>query len=188
MPTGDYVSGNSAVERKAFSDYVNSVTGAERRVFNQAERLAFEFQHACVVVVGSKDQFHKEMIKLGKRIRFPNSNFFGSICSLMTDEDKGVQCWHVENQNQFFEFTYYFLRRGNEVKRDHEKVKLAPPVSKDVHISQIACISKIGKKTAYDIAQIFKTPRELCDATVEDLMTVDRIGRNTALRIKKWYK
>lgn len=185
MPVGDYRCGNCVIEHKEFNDYYNSVRS--RRVFDQATNMAYNFKNGCVVIVGSNAQFKKSMYFMKKKITFTNASYFGSVASIMIDEDKRVHCWQVENQNQMFEFMKAFFIRGNTERPAYKKVKRIQPVSEDIHISQIACIPKIGPKKAYDIAQIFKNARELCDASVEDICTVDGIGKGNATLIKKWY-
>jgi len=60
LSTGDFASGDSAVERKTINDFCQSIIGkdgAERgRIFSQSERLQQEFKHRYIFVTGTFEE------------------------------------------------------------------------------------------------------------------------------------
>jgi Fanconi anemia group M protein len=184
LVSGDLVCGDVAIERKSVSDFINSVK--DRRVFEQAETMKLNYEHAFVIIIGTLSQYQKQMYRLKKtKGMFRAESYLGAKTAIMVD--KGVPVIEVRtNKDYFLQAQSIFKRASGDVSPSKE-IKRIKPQHEDVFVSQICCINDVGVAKAYEIAQIFKTPRELCNATVEDIMTVNGVGAKIASRVKQHY-
>lgn len=182
--SGDLVCGDIAIERKTIFDFVNSVISG--RVFDQADLMSKIFKRGYVIIIGTLKHFFKVSKAQGRETHFTDDNFLGAVESIM--RKKNIKCFQVNTKKQFFTLAKKIFKKANKKKSPLDNIKRIKPKSEDVFVSQIACVDGIGVKKAYNISQVFKTPRQLCDASIEDLMTVQGIGKRFAVRVKEVYK
>jgi ERCC4-type nuclease len=184
---GDLICGDVAIECKTAQDFINSIKG-EGRVFQQAENMFLNFKNPWVVIIGTFEQYQKSMYARGKKPGFTKESYNGAIASIQMDEDHPVNVKEVKNNKNYFEFAKIIFKQGNTEKPEYKKVKRLKLSSDDAWVNAIQCADGVGMKKAYDIAQIFKTPHDLCHAEIDDIIhSVDGVGVAVASKVKKLY-
>ncbi len=168
LPVGDYiVSDRMCIERKTVRDFENSII--DSRIFEQASRLRETFKNPIVLIEGNINE-----CTLGRNV------VLGAILSLYTDYNVLV----VNSESPLD--TSYMLAKFAE--REQQERKREPRIagSKRAYTQyqwQLAILGSlpgIGPNLAKNLINKFKTIRNICNADIEDLMEIDKIGKKKA--------
>ena len=173
LPAGDYLISNSnriCIERKTVHDFEKSII--DGRLFEQLERIKRTYELPVVVVEGSRSLF-----------RLPNNAILGAIISVTIDN--GVRILFSEDSEETAKILCYIAR--HESRKEHSELSLKRGV-KAVTRSQfqemiIANLPGIGPKLSRSLLTHFKTIKRIANASVEQLMEVEKIGKKKAGRI-----
>ena len=171
LPVGDYiVSDRMCVERKTVRDFESSII--DTRLFDQAQRLKDAFEKPIIIIEGSMDE-----LSLGRNV------ILGTILALYTDYN--IQVINSTGPSE----TSYILSKFAEREQILERRQPRLLGSKKAYTQYqwqlviLASLPGIGPGLAKNLIAHFKTVRNLCNADVDELMEIDKIGRKKAERI-----
>jgi Fanconi anemia group M protein len=172
LPVGDYIiSDRICVERKTVSDFSNSVM--DLRLFDQIERLSRSFQKPILIIEGDEE------------ISITKNAMIGAMLKVCIDSN--VQILRSESGEE----TAYMLSRlaeREQIVDDREPRILGfkkAYTNRQWQLLILSSIPGVGPKLAKDLLAKFKTIRNVVDANIEDLISVDKIGKIKASRIHK---
>jgi ERCC4-related helicase/ERCC4-type nuclease len=176
LSVGDYVlSDRVAVERKSVEDFLDSLTGGDRSVFEQVGDLARHYSRPVLVLEGEG--------LYEKRSVHPNA-IRGAISSLAVDFDASVL--HTDDEADTTELLHVVAGREQAVS-DREVDVHGEKQTKTLAEQQeyvVSSIADIGPVTAKALLSAFGTVEAVMTAREEDLLEVDGVGQVTADRIR----
>ena len=177
LAVGDYVvSDRVAVERKSVTDFLASLTGGDRSVFEQVGNLARHYGRPVVVVEG--EGLYEE------RNVHPNA-IRGALSSLAVDYDASVL--FTRDEADTTELLHVLAGREQEV-RNREVDVHGEKQDKTLTEQQeyvVSSIADIGPVTARSLLAHFGTVEGVMTAREEDLLEVEGVGQVTADRIRE---
>ncbi len=171
LPVGDYIiSDRIGVERKTAQDFERSII--DSRLFEQAKRLQEGYTRPMLIIEGGFDYS-----SLSKNV------ILGAIMALYVDHN--IQVILTEDATE----TSYVLSKVAE--REQSTEHREPRISGNkraftLYQWQLAILSTlpgVGNSLAKNLLSHFKTLRNISNATTEELMEVNKIGKKKASRI-----
>jgi len=176
LEVGDYVlSDRVAVERKAVDDFLDTLTGGDRSLFEQVGDMSRHYSRPVVVLEGEG--------LYEKRDVHPNA-IRGALSSLIVDF--GVSVLRTEDEDDTRELLAVIAGREQE-KDDREVSVHGEKQSKTLSEQQeyvVASIADVGPVTARSLLSEFGTVEAVMTARKEDLLEADGVGEVTADRIR----
>jgi len=177
LAVGDYVlSDRVAVERKSVEDFLASLTGGDRSVFEQVGDLARHYSRPVLVLEGEG--------LYGERNVHPNA-IRGALASLAVDFDASVL--RTADQADTTELLHVVAGREQAVSDravDVHGEKQAKTLAEQQEYV-VSSIADIGPVTAQSLLEQFGTVEAVMTAREEDLLDVDGVGQVTADRIRE---
>ncbi|MEF8773158.1 MAG: DEAD/DEAH box helicase [Halobacteriales archaeon] len=177
LSVGDYVlSDRVAVERKSVADFLDSLTGGDRSMFEQVGDLARHYARPVLVLEGG-DLY-------GERNVHPNA-VRGALASLAVDFDASVL--FTDDEADTTELLHVVAAREQEVS-DREVDVHGEKQAKTLAEQQeyvVSAIADIGPVTARALLEAFGTVEAVMTAREDDLLEVEGVGRVTADRIRE---
>ncbi|WP_435126454.1 DEAD/DEAH box helicase [Halobaculum sp. D14] len=176
LAVGDYVlSDRVAVERKSVADFLDTLVGGDRSMFEQVGDLSRAYARPVVVVEG--DDLY------GERNVHPNA-VRGALSALAIDFDASVL--RTEDQADTADLLEVIAKReqetnDREVSAHGEKAAKTLPEQQEYVVSAIA---DIGPVTARALLEHFGTVEAVMTAREDDLLEVSGVGEVTAERIR----
>jgi Fanconi anemia group M protein len=178
LSVGDYVlSDRVAVERKSIDDFLDTLTGGDRSMFEQLGDASRHYARPVVVVEGEGSLY-------GQRNVHPNA-IRGALASLAVDF--GVSVLRTRTQADTMELLAVIAEREQEVD-DREVSVHGEKASKTLPEQQeyvVSSIADIGPVTARSLLEHFATVEAVMTARVDDLQEVTGVGAVTAERIRE---
>ncbi|MFC4552142.1 MULTISPECIES: DEAD/DEAH box helicase [Halorussus] len=177
LSVGDYVlSDRVVVERKSVSDFLDTLTGGDRSMFEQVGDATRHYARPVVILEG--DGLYEE------RNVHPNA-IRGALSSLAVDF--GASVLRTRNQKDTADLLEVIATReqerdGREVSMHGEKASKTLAEQQEYVVSSIA---DIGPVTARSLLEKFKTVESVMTAREDDLLEVDGVGQVTAERIRE---
>ena len=179
---GYYVCGDSAIEFKTNTDFIDSVYN--KSIFNQIHELREKTKYPALLIEGSIDKarrirqmaivndkcLRKSYINLSSKVPVFNSNNINSTCYYMLDFFK-----YNENDIHYGEYHIYHKLTNEPVINYLGGIK---GVNSKYNILSAKIASKLNLKTLDDLLNVTK----------EDLMSVDGVGVRVSNKIMKWLK
>ncbi|MGC8710448.1 MAG: ERCC4 domain-containing protein [Candidatus Micrarchaeia archaeon] len=171
LPAGDYIlSDRVCIERKTVSDFESSIMNA--RLFEQLERLKGSFQKPMLIIEGDKGD-----------MKLSNNVILGATLKVYIDY--GIQVLYSSYPGETAELLAFIARREQEHK-DHEPrlvgIKKAY-TEKQWQLLILGSIPGIGPKLAMALLHKFKSIKGVMNASIDDLVEVDKIGKKKAARV-----
>ncbi len=177
LEVGDYVlSDRVAVERKSVADFLDTLVGGDRSMFEQVGDLARAYARPVVIVEG--DDLY------GERNVHPNA-IRGALSALAIDFDASVL--RTTDADETTDLLEVIARREQEAS-DREVSAHGEKASKTLAEQQeyvISAIADIGPVTARALLEHFGTVEAVMTAREEDLLEVEGVGDVTASRIRE---
>ncbi|WP_435117770.1 DEAD/DEAH box helicase [Halolamina sp. C58] len=177
LEVGDYVlSDRVAVERKSVADFLDTLTGGDRSMFEQVGDLSRAYARPVVILEG-EDLY-------GERNVHPNA-IRGALSSLAIDFDASVL--RTEDEDDTADLLEVVAGREQE-ESDREVSVHGEKSGKTLAEQQeyvVGSVADIGPVTARALLEEFKTVEAVMTAKKEDLMDVDGIGEVTADRLRE---
>ncbi|MFC4246085.1 DEAD/DEAH box helicase [Natribaculum luteum] len=176
LAVGDYVlSDRVAVERKSVADFVDSLVGGDRSVFEQVGDMARHYSRPIVVVEGEGLYEQRDV--------HPNA-VRGALSSLAVDF--GASVLRTESEADTTELLAVVAGReqdtaGRAVSVHGEKQSKTLGEQQEYVVSSIA---DIGPVTARSLLAEFGSVEAVMTASEEELMEADGVGQVTAERIR----
>jgi Fanconi anemia group M protein len=176
LAVGDYVlSDRVAVERKTVEDFLNTLTGGDRSMFEQVGDAARHYARPVVILEG-EDLY-------GRRNVHPNA-IRGALSSLAIDF--GASVLRTDDENDTAELLYTIARR--EQADEDRTVSVHGEKGKRTRTEQqeyvVGSIAEVGPVTARALLEHFGSVEAVMTASEEDLLEVDGVGGVTAGRIR----
>jgi Fanconi anemia group M protein len=173
LDIGDYLlSDRIAVERKTVSDFEGSIM--DGRLFDQLERIKRSFESPILLIEGSRKEF-----RLGKNV------ILGTIASIYTDFN--ILVVRTAGPKESADIMARIANR-----EQHEKVRSPSPKAgaravthEGFQMNVIGNIPGVGPKLAESLLKRFGSIRNIANATVEELMAIEKIGEKKALQIHR---
>jgi Fanconi anemia group M protein len=177
LAVGDYVcSDRVAVERKSVDDFLDTLTGGDRSLFEQVGDLARSYARPILVLEG------EELYE--KRNVHPNA-IRGALSSLAVDFD--VSVLRTTDQADTADLLEVIARREQETAERSVQVhgeKSAKTLAEQQEYV-VSSIADIGPVTARALLAAFGTVEGVMTAREEDLLEVQGVGQVTADRIRE---
>jgi Fanconi anemia group M protein len=177
LAVGDYVlSDRVAVERKSVADFVDTLVGGDRSVFEQVRDLSRHYARPVVIVEG--EGLYEE------RNVHPNA-IRGALSSLAVDY--GVSVLRTESEADTTDLLEVIAGREQET-REREVNVHGEKSSKTLAEQQeyvVGAIADIGPVTARSLLEQFGSVEAVMTAREEDLLDVHGVGEVTAERIRE---
>jgi Fanconi anemia group M protein len=177
LAVGDYVlSDRVAVERKSVEDFLDTLTGGDRSLFEQVRDLSRHYARPVVVVEGT-DLY-------GSRNVHPDA-IRGALSALVVDF--GVSVLRTEDEADTADLLAVVARREQE-SRDRTVSVHGEKGSRTLAEQQeyvVGAIADVGPVTARSLLDHFGTVEAVMTAREDDLREVDGVGEVTAERIRE---
>lgn len=177
LAVGDYVlSDRVVVERKSVSDFLDTLTGGDRSMFEQVGDATRHYSRPVVILEG-KDLY-------GERNVHPNA-IRGALSSLAVDF--GASVLRTSDEADTADLLEVIATREQETD-DREVSVHGEKQSKTLTEQQeyvVGSIADIGPVTARALLEEFKTVESVMTARKDDLLEVDGVGKVTAKRIRE---
>ncbi|MFQ3475659.1 DEAD/DEAH box helicase [Halonotius sp. F2-221B] len=177
LAVGDYVlSDRVAVERKSVADFLDTLTGGDRSMFEQVGDLVRNYSRPVVIVEGG-DLY-------GERNVHPNA-IRGALSSLAVDFNASIL--RTDDESDTAELLATIARREQET-RDREVSVHGEKSTKTLAEQQeyvVASIADIGPVTARSLLEEFGTVEAVMTAREDDLLDADGVGAVTAEKIRE---
>ncbi|WP_256295928.1 DEAD/DEAH box helicase [Haloarchaeobius salinus] len=178
LEVGDYVlSDRVAVERKSVSDFLDTLTGSDRSLFEQLRDLSGHYARPVLIIEGTDSL-------VGTRDIHPNA-VRGALASLAVDF--GVSVLRTESEADTRDLLAVIA--GREQTTNDREVSVHGEKAKKTLTEQqeyvVGAIADIGPVTARSLLAHFGTVEDALSATEEDLLEVDGVGSVTAERIRE---
>ncbi|MEF8827682.1 MAG: DEAD/DEAH box helicase [Haloarcula sp.] len=177
LAVGDYVlSDRVAVERKSVSDFLDTLTGGDRSMFEQVGDLARAYARPVVILEG--ENLYDE------RNVHPNA-IRGALSSLAIDFDASVL--RTEDEDDTTDLLEVLATREQETS-DRTVSVHGEKSGKTLAEQQeyvVGSVADIGPVTARSLLEEFGTVEAVMTARKEDLMDVSGVGEVTADRLRE---
>ncbi|ADJ13552.1 DEAD/DEAH box helicase [Halalkalicoccus jeotgali] len=177
LAVGDYVlSDRVAVERKSVSDFLDTLVGGDRSVFEQVGDMARFYSRPVVIIEGAG--LYEE------RNVHPNA-IRGALASLAIDF--GASVLRTEDEADTADLLAVIAGREQEVD-DREVSVHGKKSSKTLAEQQeyvVGSIADIGPVTARSLLEAFGSVEAVLTASEEELMDAEGVGEVTAGRIRE---
>ncbi|SEW25591.1 DEAD/DEAH box helicase [Natrinema salifodinae] len=176
LDVGDYIcSDRVVVERKSVADFVDSLVGGDRSIFDQVGAMARHYSRPIVIVEG--DGLYEQ------RDIHPNA-VRGALSSLAVDF--GASVLRTESEADTTDLLAVIAGREQDLS-DREVSVHGEKGSKTLSEQQeyvVASIAEIGPVTARSLLEEFGTVEAVMIATEDELQDADGVGQVTAERIR----
>ncbi len=176
LEVGDYVlSDRVAVERKSVADFVDSLVGGDRSVFEQVGAMGRHYARPIVIVEGEGLYEQRDV--------HPNA-VRGALSSLAVDF--GASVLRTESETDTTELLAVIAGREQETA-DREVSVHGQKQAKTMAEQQeyvVSSIAEIGPVTARALLEEFGTVEAVMIATEDELTEADGVGQVTAERIR----
>jgi Fanconi anemia group M protein len=176
LAVGDYVlSDRVVVERKTVSDFLDTLTGGDRSMFEQVGDATRNYARPVVVIEGG--DLYGERNVHAKSIN-------GALASLAVDF--GASVLRTDDQDETADLLETIATREQD-EGDREVSVHGEKQSKTVAEQQeyvVASVAEVGPVTARSLLEQFGSVEAVMTATHDELLDVDGIGEVTAERIR----
>ncbi|QCC46271.1 ERCC4 domain-containing protein [Halobellus limi] len=177
LAVGDYVlSDRVAVERKSVADFLDTLLGDERSIFEQIGDLSRAYARPVLIVEG--EGLYEERNVHPGAIR-------GALASLAVDFDVSVLQTRDEDDTAALLLT---IAEREQTERDRTVSVHGEKSAKTLAEQQeyvVSAIADIGPVTAQSLLEEFGTVEQVMTAREDDLREVSGIGEVTAERIRE---
>ena len=177
LEVGDYVlSDRVVVERKTAADFVDTLLGGDRSLFEQIGAMSTHYDRPIVIIEGGKLQEQRDV--------HPNA-IRGALASLTIDF--GVSVLFTDDVTDTTELLATIAEReqrhgGRQTSVHGEKGGRTLTEQQEYVLSSIAAI---GPVTARSLLETFGSVEAVISATEEELLAADGVGKITAERIRE---
>ncbi len=178
LVVGDYIlSDRVAVERKTIDDFLSTLVGEDRSLFDQIKNLSKYYSKPILIIEGDGSLYNKRNIH-------PNA-IRGSIASLAVNF--GASVLRTSDELDTAEMLAIIAKR-EQFSSDRPVTVHGSKTNKTLSEQQeyvISSIAEIGPTTARNLLESFGSVEGIMTASLEQLQNVKGIGKITAERIKK---
>ena len=173
LAIGDYViSDRVCIERKTVTDFESSIISG--RLFDQVKRLREAYAYPMLMLEGSKEEF-----RLHRKV------LIGSIVALYVKH--GITVITSESADETATILVSMARQEQDSEEHLPSLKGGARAYTSAQFQEfvIGNLPGIGPKLAKSMLVHFGTVRGIANATIEELMDVEKIGKRKAEVIYK---
>jgi len=177
LKTGDFIlSEDVGCERKEISDFVSSLL--DGRLFDQAKRMKETFTKPFFILEGDFNLFFSVR-------NVQPSALFGSLAALVIDW--GIPILFTKNKNETAELLLTVAKREQIEKKKSISARGShkPQTITDSQQFFIEGLPQIGPEAAKSLLKHFGSPKDIANASIDELMKVEGIGDKRAELIRK---
>ncbi|CQH61982.1 ATP-dependent RNA helicase/nuclease Hef [Halobacterium hubeiense] len=178
LSVGDYVlSDRVAVERKSHADFLDTLLGGDRSIFEQAKDLTRHYTRPVLLLEGDGDLYAERNVH-------PNA-IRATLASLAVDW--GISVVHTRGEDDTAELIQTIAER-EQTDNDREVSAHGEKAAKTLGEQQeyvVSSIADIGPVTARSLLEEFGTVEAVMTAREDDLTAADGVGQVTAERIRE---
>ena len=178
LSVGDYVlSDRVAVERKSHADFLDTLLGGDRSIFEQAKDLTRHYTRPVLLLEGDGDLYAERNVH-------PNA-IRATLASLAVDW--GISVVHTRDEDDTAELIQTIAER-EQTDNDREVSAHGEKAAKTLGEQQeyvVSSIADIGPVTARSLLEAFGTVEAVMTAREDDLTAADGVGQVTAERIRE---
>jgi Fanconi anemia group M protein len=178
LSVGDYVlSDRVAVERKSHGDFMDTLLGGDRSIFEQAKDLTRHYTRPVLLLEGDGDLYAERNVH-------PNA-IRAALASLAVDW--GVSVVHTRSEDDTAEMVETIATR-EQTDNDREVSAHGEKAAKTLGEQQeyvVSAIADIGPVTARSLLDEFGSVEAVMTASEDDLVEADGVGGVTAERIRE---
>ena len=177
LEVGDYVlSDRVCVERKTTDDFLNTLFGADRSLFEQIIAMKHSYLRPLLIIEGEG---------LYTKRRISPAVIQGVLASIVIDYGVPVMFTHDELETAAY---LYSIARREQVERKRSVNPHAQKSSQTMAERQeylVSAISEVGPVIARNLLKHFGSVKAIVEATEEELVKVDKVGEKTAKKIRE---
>jgi len=171
LEIGDYLIGETIVERKTFSDFVSSMI--DKRLFSQLREIK-KYPKYFIIIEGFYYQYDDFNVS--------ENAIKGMMLSIATDFQ--VPIIFTENEEDTAKFLILTAKRCEKPKRDNSLRQSKTPRTKNEERQFVLeGFAGIGPVTAKELLDKFKSLRSIFNATEKELKQIENFDEN---KIKKF--
>lgn len=171
LQIGDYIiSDRVCIERKTVSDFESSIISG--RLFDQAERLKLHYQNPIIILEGEA-----ELFRLHRRV------IIGTIATLYIDY--GIEVLLSGSQEETAEIISSLAKHEQDGHKREPSAKGGARAYTNSQYQEymVANLPGVGMVLARALLKHFGSLKGLSNATPEQLMEIEKIGKKKAERI-----
>lgn len=177
LPYGDYIIGDMVIERKAGDDFIQSIQN--KRLWSQVQNLT---QAKIPILAVITDNIWKQMYFT--RSNYIHKGYYSSLISLLTSY--GIMVITFESEDDFLRFLKAAWKKLNKEKS--ASCRPAPMIRKATTMGErqensLCAADKISVKTSIDILKHFGSLVKVANASAEDFIKIDGIGKAIAQNV-----
>ena len=178
LSVGDYVcSDRVVVERKTIADFLDTLTGGDRSLFDQVGSMASHYERPVIIVEGDGSLYEERNVH-------PNA-IRGALASLAVDF--GVSILRTTDEDDTADLLAVLARREQE-SGDRQASVHGEKTTKTLAEQQeyvVSSIAEVGPVTARTLLEAFGSVEAVMRADAEALLEVEGVGAVTAERIRE---
>jgi len=178
LSVGDYVlSDRVAVERKTHGDFLDTLLGGDRSIFEQAKDLTRHYTRPVLFLEGDGDLYAERNVH-------PNA-IRAALASLAVDW--GISVVHTRGEDDTADLLETIAER-EQTDNDREVSAHGEKAAKTLGEQQeyvVSAIADVGPVTARSLLEEFGTVEAVMTAREDDLTEADGVGQVTAERIRE---
>ncbi|MCP4647476.1 MAG: hypothetical protein GY852_07050 [bacterium] len=173
LPVGDFIcSDRTVIERKTRSDFESSVI--DGRLFDQLSRLSSSYSRVILIVEGTESSGTLQKPSL-----------LGAYSSVLTDYGAGI--FFTRSPESTAELIYAIAKHEQLMEKRPLRIS-GKPKGKTLSQNQIAIVEMlplVGPKMARTLLENFGTVENLFNASEEDLLQIEGLGKKKANVIRR---
>ncbi|MGC8669851.1 MAG: ERCC4 domain-containing protein [Candidatus Micrarchaeia archaeon] len=172
LPIGDYiVSDRVCVERKTISDFEKSLI--DGRLFEQIKRLK-EYYEFPILVIEGREEFRLKRSTINGAIARIYINY--NVVSVAVDDEEGTA-----------EFIAALARQEQQIEHREPSLKGNRKAYTGSQFQEyvVGNLPGVGPKTAKALLKYFGNIKRIANASTEELMRVENIGRKKSEQISR---
>lgn len=177
LEVGDYVlSDRVCVERKTTDDFLDTLFGADRSLFEQIIAMKHAYMRPLLFIEGDG---------LYTKRRISPNVVHGVLASIAVDY--GVPVIFTANEAETASFLFSIARR-EQVERKRSVNPHAQKASHTLSERQeylVSAISEVGPVISKNLLRHFGSVKGIVSASKEELMEVEKVGEKTAAKIRE---
>jgi Fanconi anemia group M protein len=178
LDVGDYVlSDRVAVERKSHSDFLDTMLGGDRSLFEQAKDLTRHYTRPVLLLEGDGDLYAERNVH-------PNA-IRAALASLAVDW--GISVVHTRDEDDTADMLETIASR-EQTDNDREVSSHGEKAAKTLGEQQeyvVSAIADIGPVTARSLLDQFGSVESVMTASEDELLDAEGVGSVTAERIRE---
>lgn len=175
LQTGDYLCNNCLIERKSLKDLIESTL--DGRIFKQAQDMIHNKNVKPYILITSS-------FRAFEYAGYSIPHIISIITSLNV---RGVTTFLTENENNFI-----LIMKTLFKKHSDNKIRIVNPIRKpasvdDKTLYNYSCLPGIELILAERLKKVFTSPKSLYNASEEQLMEIEGIGKKKAKQLYKFF-